>query len=92
MESSYLIGNFEPDPGLQTAFEIWTRYYEQTEMFDRFHCAHRSPRTGNAIPISHYERQVCTRNAIEQREITKRRLAEAGIGEDISRRAQRMAM
>jgi hypothetical protein len=89
---SMMLGSFQIEPEFQKAFEIWSRYYESTEAFDRRVCHVRSPRTGNAIPIDRYQIRACSANALERHNIAKRELDEAGIARDVSERAKRAAL
>lgn len=87
-----LLGTFAIDPQLRRAVELWADYYERTELFDRTVCHARSPRTGNAIPISRDEQQLCSRNARNVMRQIERHKATEAISSKAWRDAQRIAL
>lgn len=81
-----LMNEYQPHPLLQQAVDVYLRYYERTEAFDRFYCQARSPHTGHALPISADERRICSQNAREQVQFAERELDALGVPRDVRKR------
>lgn len=83
--------DFAEDPHLQDAVALWRDYYAACEAFDRRVCAGPMGRDG-ILPATSAEYGAINRHAQEQVAAMYRRAEEAGIGADVMRRAQAIAL
>ena len=84
-------GAFEPDPLLPQAVALWRNYYAACEAYDRTVCTGPMGRDG-ILPATPHELALIGRHAIARRSVAMQAAAEAGIPEDVMRRAREIAL
>lgn len=52
------------DEKYNQAFDLWVRYFYETETYDRQICRAIHDETGDAMPVTNHERTLTNRNAI----------------------------